>query len=741
MFTFRPIHRIAAVLGLSAALGAFTFPAVAGQHYHSDFEEPPVFTSAHGKLNLMIVAKAVPNPFVADLAKTTAWVYETCQKDPASPAWNVKSCDGVPGTSARNGGPVLHLKPGDVFKVRFVNQLPMAPDFARAADDKLLNYNPTNLHAHGMLIEPRTPTAKRNTYGDTIYVLAFPSANVASNKGAYFNNVNPLPQPPKNITVPILPSQGPHQHADILPDMIDYEFDVPANHPSGIFILHPHPHGPTSNQMQAGLSSMIEVGSYKDRICADWLCLLKTPVFPVRHLALNDTQTGADGRLLTEIDAAFCKASGQAANNNGYCAGDKDKAGKSKGKWFFSVSGQIYPKINVSSAEGEIWNIANQSPNATYTISLTDNATGKAMPMQLISVDGVSINTISQDTQTNDMVRLGAAKFRMVNCPRGKRIYRRPVCADSITMMSSSRVELWITHRETATGNVTPAAGAGATLKTAFWNSGFDPYGDPWPAINLADVTFNQPRAIRPLIHVKSNRLYGAGGILSTAAPPQYQVPAFKDASGKNLCAPLARNQYRRIYYGPPKKPDGTTDPQGLGLGWEVMQLDPITRESSPVPGTLHDVQAFDLNTTEPLCVQLGRNNHPVAEVWEVVNLSPEAHNFHIHQSKFRVVDITQRNPLSPYYTRALDNRDEFGQFQTTSMDNVALPPASGSNTPANLKQGGCTIAQYHAGKCQAAPIQLELPFKFAGDFVYHCHILSHEDAGMMNKIRVATYP
>ena len=39
----------------------------------------------------------------------------------------------------------------------------------------------------------------------------------------------------------------------------------------------------------------------------------------------------------------------------------------------------------------------------------------------------------------------------------------------------------------------------------------------------------------------------------------------FTDAAGKNLCAPLASNQYRRIYYGAPVKPDGTTDPKGLG--------------------------------------------------------------------------------------------------------------------------------------------------------------------------------
>jgi L-ascorbate oxidase len=739
MFTSRPIHAAAAALCLFIPLAGSSVPAAAGQHYHSEFEEPPAFSSSHGGLNLMIVAKAVPNPYVADIVKTTAWVYETCEKDPASPAWQVQSCEGVPGTVAKNTGPVLKLKPGDVLKIRFVNQLPIETDFANFASNNLLYYNPTNLHAHGMLVEPRTPTAKRNSYGDTIYVLAFPSANVASNNGKYFSGANPLPAAPGNVTVPILPSQGPHQHADVLPDVIDYEFDVAPNHPSGIFILHPHPHGPTSNQMQAGLSSMVEVGGYGDRVCEDWLCLFKAPEIPVRHLALNDTQTGPGGELLTEIDTAFCSQTGNAKDNNGYCVGDK-KDGKSKGKWFFAVSSQIYPKIDVTSPQGELWYLSNQSANATYSLSLNDKASGKPMPVQIISVDGVSVNTLSQDALAKDVVRLGASKFHLANCPKGGRFAYAQVCADSITMMSSARVEIWVTHRGTD-GQVAPAAGAGAVLKTSAWTSGYGEYGDPWPAINLADVTFDQPRTTRPRIHVRSNRLYGVDGALATPLTPQYPVPTFKDASGRDLCAPLAPEQYRRIYYGAPVTASGMLDPKGLGLGWEIMQYNPMSGKSAPVPETLHPVQSFDLDKTEPLCVQLGKNNRPVAEVWEVVNLSPEAHNFHMHQSKFRVVDIANRNAASPYYTRALTYREEFGQFQTTSMDNVALPAAPGANTQANLAQGGCTVEQVHAGKCEVLPIQVEMPFKFAGDFVYHCHILSHEDAGMMNKIRIATNP
>jgi FtsP/CotA-like multicopper oxidase with cupredoxin domain len=35
------------------------------------------------------------------------------------------------------------------------------------------------------------------------------------------------------------------------------------------------------------------------------------------------------------------------------------------------------------------------------------------------------------------------------------------------------------------------------------------------------------------------------------------------------------------------------------------------------------------------------------------------------------------------------------------------------------------------------SPSTVEIPFTIAGDFVYHCHILEHEDGGMMARIRV----
>ena len=128
MLTNRRLKRTATWLGLSIPL-AFMTTAIAEQHYNTAFEEPPTFASKGGKLNLMVIAKAVPNPYVSDQVTTTAWVYETCEKNPASSDWNVQSCAGVPGTVARNGGPRLALQPGDLLKIRFVNQLPIRDGF------------------------------------------------------------------------------------------------------------------------------------------------------------------------------------------------------------------------------------------------------------------------------------------------------------------------------------------------------------------------------------------------------------------------------------------------------------------------------------------------------------------------------------------------------------------------------------------------------------------------------------
>ncbi len=90
-------------------------------------------------------------------------------------------------------------------------------------------------------------------------------------------------------------------------------------------------------------------------------------------------------------------------------------------------------------------------------------------------------------------------------------------------------------------------------------------------------------------------------------------------------------------------------------------------------------------------------------EDWTVENRAGEAHAFHIHQLHFLVTAINGVPVPNP-----------------DLLDTITIPAWSGSGPYPN--------------------VTLRMDFRdpnIAGTFVYHCHILDHEDGGMMAKIQV----
>ena len=70
------------------------------------------------------------------------------------------------------GGVRLQLNPGDTLKIRLVNKLPPIPDAKHAADNPSLVTNPTNLHTHGLIVEPHRAEGPSDPYGDYVFVRA-----------------------------------------------------------------------------------------------------------------------------------------------------------------------------------------------------------------------------------------------------------------------------------------------------------------------------------------------------------------------------------------------------------------------------------------------------------------------------------------------------------------------------------------------------------------------------------------
>jgi hypothetical protein len=108
---------------------------------------------------------------------------------------------------------------------------------------------------------------------------------------------------------------------------------------------------------------------------------------------------------------------------------------------------------------------------------------------------------------------------------------------------------------------------------------------------------------------------------------------------------------------------------------------------------------AFELNghTFDPNRVITMKLNS--VEEWTLVNTTTEWHTFHIHINPFQVVSVGGKARKYVDYE-----------------DNVAIPP------------GKSVVIRQH-------------PIDFTGKFVFHCHVVFHEDHGMMAAVQVLAHP
>ncbi len=87
-------------------------------------------------------------------------------------------------------------------------------------------------------------------------------------------------------------------------------------------------------------------------------------------------------------------------------------------------------------------------------------------------------------------------------------------------------------------------------------------------------------------------------------------------------------------------------------------------------------------------------------EIWKIINRSPMAHPFHIHNTQFKILAINQRKPYP----------SEQGFKDTVMVDPMGVT-------------------------------YIMVPFRYYSDnkvpYMFHCHILEHEDGGMMGQFLV----
>jgi FtsP/CotA-like multicopper oxidase with cupredoxin domain len=143
-------------------------------------------------------------------------------------------------------GPTLRFRPGDVLRIRLVNDLPPNPDPVPLDMALPHHFNTTNFHSHGLHVSP----------------------------GGLSDN--------------IFRSMEPGQSYDI-------EIAIPADHPRGTYWYHPHHHGSADVQMTSGMAgALIVEGDFDDvpeiAAASERLLVLNEVIFDYRgEIEVYDT--------------------------------------------------------------------------------------------------------------------------------------------------------------------------------------------------------------------------------------------------------------------------------------------------------------------------------------------------------------------------------------------------------------------------------------------------------------------
>jgi FtsP/CotA-like multicopper oxidase with cupredoxin domain len=514
---------------------------------------------------------------------------------------------------------------------------------------------------------------------------------------------------------------------------LDYSIQVPTKlpaslldgkkgyfipHPSGLYWYHSHLHGISAAQVGGGMAGILSIGA-RD---ANLVATKETETGALRartdtaYLMLRDIQisstidpTAADGespatRPPTDPDPALCKPGSDGVSvppleqRDGYCQSPKDKSQI----WLFTVNGQRFPTIQIPGGRNKLLRLANLSASATYLISLRDPS-GNAVPFDLISVDG-AVPGVPQDASVQDH-------------PEALKI-------TTLLFMPASRAEIFIANDQGDASERHLVLRTDGKDTSAASNPGA---GDPWPQVNLASVILEgAPVAAASVAPIGLNEYVAEAGppmaeanVRAAAAMPQGCV---RDIDHVNF-------EHRRIKFAGQGPFTITTD---LVHSPDKTKLQPYNKFVADPQASLsfigfdkylkpdHTVD-WDATDGRPrhTCVRVA-NGH--GQLWELTNPTDEMHNFHIHQTKFRSAtdqDLTAYgiDPNSLRHPSALE-------IKTGAAPSDAGRDLWNDTIPMEAHLTIFIVINFDAEE------QL-------GRYVYHCHILEHEDQGLMAPMEV----
>ncbi|MBV8901076.1 MAG: multicopper oxidase domain-containing protein [Verrucomicrobia bacterium] len=476
-----------------------------------------------------------------------------------------------------------------------------------------------------------------------------------------------------------------------------YEYNIAPDHPAGTFWYHSHRHGSTALQVSSGMAGALIVRGTRAPV-ASANGDLDTLLRPIQDQPFRERVM-----VFQQIQYACRDKNGNIERNpdQSYACGPNESGGVEDydqfgpGSWpasgrFTSINGAVLGHLD-SAAAGQVerWRMIHGGVRDTIALQLRKRAPGAKEPAGLTAAT--------------------AQAYVDANCT-GAPIPYHLVAADGLTMAAAARTEVAVFqpgYRWDALV-VFPEAGDYCILNET----------------STASSSVNQnfrPTQLLGTVHVSGGA--PVNGDLSEYLKAQLQAAAAanmpQDVRGK-VTHELADGMRLTSFIPHSDVTDSeVTGAQKLTFNIDVSQINEVFFE---VDGQPYDPKRIDRTLI------LGG-----ADEWTLKS-NFVSHPFHIHVNPFQIVKIIA--PDGKTDVSAPGAVDNFGKDQNGKpVIDPQYPGLKGVWKDTlfikNVAAGG--------GPSGAYTVIVRTRYeRYIGDFVLHCHILDHEDQGMMQNIRIA---
>jgi L-ascorbate oxidase len=472
-----------------------------------------------------------------------------------------------------------------------------------------------------------------------------------------------------------------------------YEYNIPADHPAGTFWYHPHRHGSTAIQVASGMAGALIIQGTrqptKDRTGDIDLLLTSSPnqTFKERTMVFQQIQYGCYTKPtkpgeepVLKIDAKgayICDPTdvGEILNYAGFGPGGWSKSGR-----YTSINGAVQPFFaDAKAGQVERWRMVHAGVRDSINLKVV-KLTGQPLQGPVSAAD--------------------EQKLLQKSCT-GTLVPQHQIAADGLTLgeIDSTEVTVFQPGYRWDTLMMFPEGGQYCVID------------DAAAASANVDQTPSEPQLLG-IVQVANS----AGPVTSTIGQQLIQSakinisPDMQNAVISDLQAGLKLTQF--IPH--PSLPE-TPNKQHLEFNIQSV-VDSATKKK---------VTLFEIDG-EPY--KPGRIDRDLilgnTDEW-ILTSKVASHPFHIHVNPFQVVAVLDPNGKDVSTDDAVDN------FDTSKKQ----PDPQYRGIKGKWKD---TMWVKNAmGKSYTVIVRTKYQ-RYIGDFVLHCHILDHEDQGMMQNVRIS---